>query len=53
MDVFEFWLYLRDAFIYKHMQTQEGREYLEKCWCIEQTKPDRESLRKKMGRKEE
>jgi len=34
------------------MQTEEGREYLENCWRLEQTNPDRESLRKKIGGKE-
>jgi len=48
LDVTEFWLYLRDAVIYNHMKTEEGREYLEKCWVMEQTKPDRKSLREKM-----
>ena len=36
---------LRDAFIYKQSQTKEGREYLEECWILEQTEPDREALR--------
>jgi len=29
-------------------QTEEGREYLERCWIMEQTKPDREKIRKKI-----
>lgn len=52
LDVFEYWLLLRDAVVYNYMQTEEGREYLENCWRIEQTNPDRESLRKKVSRKE-
>lgn len=48
LEVFEFWLYLRDAVVYKYMQTEEGRKYLENCWRIEQTKPDRKSIRNKM-----
>ncbi|WP_254306607.1 hypothetical protein [Clostridium sp. 001] len=46
--MFEYWLLLRDAVIYNYKQTKEGREYLENCWRIEQTEPDRKSLREKM-----
>lgn len=52
LDVFEYWLLLRDAVVYNYTQSEEGREYLEKCWILEQTNPDRESLRKKLSRKE-
>lgn len=38
-------LLLRDAFIYRKRQTEEGREYLENCWILEQTEPDRKTLR--------
>lgn len=48
LEVFEYWLLLRDAIVYKYLQTKEGREYLEKCWIMEQTKPDRQALREKM-----
>lgn len=48
LEAFEFWLYLRDSIVYKYMQTEEGKEYLENCWRIEQTKPDRKSIRNKM-----
>jgi len=51
LEVFEFWLLLRDAIIYRYMQTEEGRKYLDNCWRIEQTKPQREALRKKVGKK--
>ena len=46
LNVFEFWLLLRDAVVYNCQQTEEGRDYLEKCWVAEQTEPDRGSLRK-------
>lgn len=49
LDVFEYWLLLRDAVIYNYMQTEEGNEYLENCWRMEQTKPDRKALREKVG----
>jgi hypothetical protein len=48
LDVIEYWLYLRDAVIYNCMKSEKGQEYLENCWRMEQTKPDRKSLRKKM-----
>lgn len=51
LDFFEYLLYLRDAVVYKYMQTEKGREYLENCWRIEQTEPDRQALREKMKRK--
>jgi len=47
MEVFEYWLLLRDAVIYNYMQTEDGREYLENCWRMEQTEPDRGALRNK------
>lgn len=50
LDVFEYFSLLRDAVIYKLMQTEEGREYLDKCWVLEQTKPDRKRLREKLGK---
>jgi len=30
------------------MRTEEGRKYLDDCWRLEQTQPDREGLRNKM-----
>jgi hypothetical protein len=29
-------------------QTEKGQEYLDNAWRMEQTKPDREALRKKL-----
>jgi hypothetical protein len=48
MLAFEYWLMLRDAVIYSYKQTEEGQKYLDKCWRMEQVKPDREGLRKKI-----
>lgn len=50
LDVFEYWLYFRDAVIYNCMQSEDGKEYLEKCWRLEQTKPEREKLREKLNK---
>lgn len=55
VEVLDYLTYLtwrRDAFIYRWSQTEKGREYLDNAWRMEQTKPDREALRKKL-RKED
>ncbi|MBQ2527819.1 MAG: hypothetical protein II544_03610 [Spirochaetales bacterium] len=48
LDCITFRMLLRDAFIHKMSQTEEGREYLENCWIIRQTEPDRAKLRKNL-----
>lgn len=45
--------FMREANIHKLMQTKEGREYLDNCWRMEQTKPDRKKLREKMRKGEQ
>lgn len=50
LDVFEYWLYLRDAIVYNYSQTKEGRDYLDQCWILEQTAPQRDKLRQKFGK---
>lgn len=47
LDCFTYKILLKDAFIDKMSKTKEGREYLEDCWILSQTMPDRKSLRKK------
>nr|DAN87284.1 MAG TPA: hypothetical protein [Caudoviricetes sp.] len=46
-------LLMRDAFIYKQEKSPEGREYLNNCWRIGQTEPDRPALRKRFGKEGE
>ena len=46
MPVDLFLFYMREAYIYSLNQTEAGREYLYNCYRMEQTKPDRESLKK-------
>ncbi len=48
LDVDIFLFFVREAYIYERSKTEEGREYLENCWRISQTKPDRKALREKM-----
>ena len=50
LDYLDYLLYRRDAFIYQMSQTEKGEEYLKNAYRLEQTKPDRESLRKKFGK---
>lgn len=50
LDYIDYLMYRRDAFIYRMSQTEEGEKYLNNAWRLEQTKPDRDSLRKKFGK---
>ena len=42
----------RDGFIYRLSQTKAGQDYLENCWILEQTKPDRKRLRERFGKED-
>lgn len=50
LDYLDYLLFRRDAFIYRMSRTEEGEKYLNNAWRLEQTTPDRDSLRKKFGR---
>lgn len=52
LPVDEFRLLLRDAYVYQLDKTEKGREYLNKCWVLEQTEPDRGRLREVFGKEE-
>ena len=52
LDYLTYLTWRRDAFIYRWMQTDKGRDYLDNAWRLEQTKPDRGALRKQL-RKED
>lgn len=47
MEIDIYLFFLREAMIFENSQSKEGREYLEDCWRMEQTKPDRKKLREK------
>nr|DAF01826.1 MAG TPA: hypothetical protein [Caudoviricetes sp.] len=47
LDYIDYLALRRDAFIYKLNQSEEGRKYLDNAWRLEQTNPDRKSLREK------
>lgn len=49
LDCYTYKALVRDAFIYKMKQSENGREYLQDCWLLQQTQPDRRKLREKFG----
>ena len=49
LDCYTYKLLLRDAYIYKLKQSEQGREYLENCYILQQTEPDRKALKNKGG----
>lgn len=52
LDYLTYLTWRRDAFIHRWSQTDKGKEYLNNAWRMEQTKPDREALRKKLGKED-
>lgn len=52
LDYVQYLVWLRDAYISRLEKTEEGRQYLDNAWRMEQTEPDRAALRKKL-RKED
>jgi len=53
LDYLQYLIWRRDAFIHRLSQSEAGQEYLDNAWRMEQTKPDREALRKKLGKPQE
>ena len=47
LDIVDYLILRRDIFIGTCKKTKEGREYLENAYRLEQTKPERDKLRKK------
>ena len=50
LDYLDYLIYRRDAFIWRMSQSEKGEEYLNNAWRLEQTEPDRKSLREKFGK---
>lgn len=50
LDYGTYLLWLRDAYIAGLNRTEEGRQYLDDCWRMEQTKPERGKLSAKFGK---
>lgn len=42
----------RDAFIYNMNQSKEGKEYLNNAWRLNETAPDKKSLREAFGKED-
>lgn len=40
LGIFTFWGWLHDAVVWNCLKSEDGQDYLEKCWCISQTEPD-------------
>ena len=45
LDCYTYRLLFKDAFIYDYKQSEDGRNYLEDCYLLQQTQPDRKALR--------
>lgn len=52
LDIFEYWVLKRDAWIHHLSQSEKGQEYLDNAWICEQTAPDRKGLRAQFGHKD-
>ncbi|MBQ3513426.1 MAG: hypothetical protein IJA32_06460 [Lachnospiraceae bacterium] len=50
LDYFDYLQYRRDAFIYSLSKTEQGQEYLDNAYRLEQTEPDRKSLKERFGK---
>jgi len=50
LNYLQYLIWRRDAFIHMLSRTEAGQEYLDNAWRMEQTKPDRAGLRKKLGK---
>jgi hypothetical protein len=51
LNYIEYLTYRRDAFITRLNGSEAGQEYLRNAWRMEQTEPDRVTLRRKFGGK--
>lgn len=47
LELVQYLVWRRDAYIHYLSQTEEGQKYLDNAWRMEQTEPDRAALRKK------
>ncbi len=50
LDYGTYLLWLRDAYIAALSRTEEGQQYLDDCWRMGQTKPDRGKLGARFGK---
>lgn len=52
LDLVEYLFFYREAVIYNCMQTEDGIEYLQNAYRLEQTEPDRKQLREQFQNKQ-
>ena len=52
LDYGTFLLWRRDAYLAALSKTEEGRQYLDDCWRMGQTKPDRAKLSERFGKED-
>jgi hypothetical protein len=50
LNYVQYLIWRRDAYIQMLSRTEEGQKYLDDCWRMEQTTPDRAKLREKLRR---
>lgn len=50
LNYLQYLVWRRDAFIHWLSRSEAGQEYLDNAWRMEQTKPDRAGLRRKLGK---
>lgn len=50
LNYLQYLIWRRDAFIQWLSRSEAGQEYLDNAWRMEQTKPDRQALRRKLGK---
>lgn len=50
LNYVQYLIWRRDAYIQMLSRTEEGQKYLDRCWRMEQTTPDRAKLREKFGK---
>ena len=50
IDAITYKILFRDAYVHMLSQTDEGKEYLEKCWLLTQSEPDRKALREQFNK---
>lgn len=52
LELIQYLTWRRDAYIYLLTRTEDGQEYLDNCWRMEQTDMDRVALRRKLGKED-
>lgn len=50
LNYVQYLIWRRDAYIQWLSKTEGGQKYLDDCWRMEQTTPDRDKLRQKLRR---